>query len=91
MFVSRCQRVPRARLLGEALELGAGIAVVGIFGEGSAQSFERLAIVFAASLPELRVLTQDGDAIVLVAGQLEALPVERNQVAPIIGGLVEGP
>ena len=69
---SRCparrlgELVPRFGLLGEPLELGAGLAVVGVELEGGAQRGERLLLVLAALFPELGGLAQDGDLLAAI-------------------------
>jgi len=89
-LVGAGQVVPAPRGAGQAIELLARVAVVGVQRPGRAHGVEGPVAIGAARLPELRGLAQDAHALAVVRRQPQALPVELHHVPPVVGPLVDG-
>src|SRR6185503_17951565 len=90
-LVALGELLPGAEGRGEPLDLAAGLAVLGVELEGRARRLEGAELVVALGLPEAGRLAEDGDLLVGVLGEAEALLVEADELAPVFGALVEGP
>ncbi len=91
MLVALAQLFPGAERLGQPLELDPRLAVLGVELEGRARGLEGPELVAPARLPEARRLAEHGHLLVDVLREAEALFVEANEQAPVVGALVERP
>ena len=76
-------------MLGEPLQLGAGLAVLGIQLEGGAGRVEGAQLVAAARLPEAGRLAEDRHLLLRVLREGEAILVELDEQAPVVLPLAE--
>ena len=83
--------VPTTGRRRETIELAAGLAVVRVQHERVANRFERTVLIAPALLPEPGALAQDTDTVRGVRRQGEPLGVDRHELSPVIGPLVERP
>src|SRR5262245_50852072 len=89
MLVSFGETLPRPGHLGEALEFGAGFAVIRIETERDAQRAARTDRIISPLLPESGGFTQHRDLLGRCLGERVALFVQSDQTPPIVGAFVE--